>query len=396
MTKTRTYIKTHKWITFRGDFQKAGPKFWALVGEANSLCGQIGHFPLKPALARHLNTVYLTKGVGGTTAIEGNTLTEQQVEERIKGKLKLPPSQEYLGQEIDNIVKSINAIAQEVVQKGCTLNLSVEDLKKYNAGVLYKLKLDEDVIPGEIRKLSVAVMNYRGAPSQDCEYLLIRLCDWLNGSNFDELDRYGEGKIVSGIFKAILAHLYIAWIHPFGDGNGRVARLVEFLILFQSGVPSIAAHLLSNHYNLTRTEYYKQLESASSSGGEVVPFLQYALQGFVDGLKEQSQTVQGQQLVFAWQNYVHEQFQAKATKTNKRRRDLVLSMSPQRELVPIGQIKVIDPKTAAAYANLSMVTLIRDLAILKKMDLVIQEVDGYRVKIEKIQGFMPFSIQQDD
>lgn len=54
------------------------------------------------------------------------------------------------------------------------------------------------------------------------------------------------------IFKAVVAHLYLAWIHPVGDGNGRTARLVEFQILLSSGVPSPAAHLLSNHYNQTR------------------------------------------------------------------------------------------------------------------------------------------------
>jgi Fic/DOC family len=39
------------------------------------------------------------------------------------------------------------------------------------------------------------------------------------------------------LVKAILAHLYIAWIHPFGDGNGRAARLMELRILLEAGVP---------------------------------------------------------------------------------------------------------------------------------------------------------------
>ncbi|NOY75701.1 MAG: hypothetical protein GXP32_07900 [Kiritimatiellaeota bacterium] len=32
-----------------------------------------------------------------------------------------------------------------------------------------------------------------------------------------------------------LAHVYIAWIHPFGDGNGKTARLMEFYLLLRSG-----------------------------------------------------------------------------------------------------------------------------------------------------------------
>jgi hypothetical protein len=76
---------------------------------------------------------------------------------------------------------------------------------------------------------------------------------------------------VYAILKAMVAHLYLAWTHPFGDGNGRTARLIEFHILLSAGVPSPAAHLFSNHYNQTRAEYYRQLDRASKSGGH--PFL---------------------------------------------------------------------------------------------------------------------------
>ena len=44
------------------------------------------------------------------------------------------------------------------------------------------------------------------------------------------------------LVRAMMAHLYLAWIHTFGDGNGRTARLLEFLILARSGkVPLPAA-----------------------------------------------------------------------------------------------------------------------------------------------------------
>ncbi|MBW2661693.1 MAG: Fic family protein, partial [Deltaproteobacteria bacterium] len=37
-------------------------------------------------------------------------------------------------------------------------------------------------------------------------------------------------------------------MHPFGDGNGRTARLLEFEALLSSGVPAPSSQLLSNHY----------------------------------------------------------------------------------------------------------------------------------------------------
>jgi Fic family protein len=47
-------------------------------------------------------------------------------------------------------------------------------------------------------------------------------------------------RIVIGVIKSIIAHLYLAWIHPFGDGNGRTARLLEVRFLMEAGVPSAA------------------------------------------------------------------------------------------------------------------------------------------------------------
>jgi Fic family protein len=134
------------------------------------------------------------------------------------------------------------------------------------------------------------VFSYRGAPPEDCEHLLDRLCDWLSCNDFDGPP---DLRVAFAIVRAIIAHLYLAWIHPFGDGNGRAARLVEFDILFSAGMPTPAAHLLSNHYNLTRTEYYRQLEYASASGGDILQFVNYAVQGLLEWTQGAIERYQG-------------------------------------------------------------------------------------------------------
>ena len=158
--------------------------------------------------------------------------------------------------------------------------LSATRVKYLNGKVLQDLELDDDTVPGEIRLHEVVVARYKGAPARDCEYLLNRLFEWLDGMSFE----LGHSKLGIAILKSIVAHLYLSWIHPFGDGNGRVARLVEYQILLSAGVPNPATHLLSNHYNETRSEYYRRLDRASRDRTGVTDFLVYALQGFVDGL----------------------------------------------------------------------------------------------------------------
>lgn len=380
----RTFENTHPWLKFDIDLRKADYEFWMALGEAQSKSEHIANVPLKPATAEKLHQIYLAKGALATTAIEGNTLSEMEVIKRIEGKLQLPPSKEYLGQEIDNIVKVCNFIADELF-KGTSSSLCVADLKNYNKLVLENLPLDEGIIPGEIRKYSVGVGRYQAAPAEDCEYLLERLCDWL--AEFKEPKK--EFRTSFGILKAILAHLYLAWIHPFGDGNGRTARMMEFQVLITSGIPSAASHLLSNHYNATRSEYYRQLDQSSKSSVGEFSFIKYALRGFIDCLKIQLNEVKEQQLDVTWENYIHDLFKGKDSPANTRRRHLIIDLSEKKSPVKGAKLREISPRVAAEYSTKTSKTMIRDINILLSMGLIEISDTGIRAKKEKILAFLP-------
>lgn len=185
----------------------------------------------------------------------------------------------------------------------------------------------------------------------------------------------------------MVAHIYIAWVHPFGDGNGRTARLVEFGILTEAGIPSVAAHLLSNHYNATRANYYRQLDRASRSGGDLIPFLCYAAQGFVEALREQLNGVHELIVDATWINYVHSKF-PDPTATARRQRELVLALPPS-EWVPRGKLTTLSPLLAEAYATKKSKTVTRDLNVLEKLDLIRRGPAGVRARREVILSFMP-------
>ncbi len=383
----RTYEKTHPWITFSVDLREAPYQLWLLLGDAQAKCQYLAGVPLLPSVARRLYRVFLAKGVLATTAIEGNTLTEEEVLKRIDGKLELPPSKEYLGQEVDNIIEACNLIARRILETHQAA-LSLEGLAEFNRLALRDLPLPEEVIPGQIRSHSVVVGTYRGAPPEDCEYLTRRLCEWL-AADFAPSSGYTIG---FGILRAIIAHLYLAWIHPFADGNGRTARLAEFEILLSLGVPATAAHLLSNHYMQTRSEYYRHLDIAHKSGGDLFPFLLYALQGFVDGLAEQIATVREQQLHVHWINYIHDKFRDKDSPANIRRRRLALDLSRRSEPVPLAEVRQVSPRMAQAYATKGDKTLSRDINKLVALDLVEKTERGIRAKAENMRAFLPPSL----
>jgi Fic family protein len=379
----RKYERSHPWLRFQLDLQRATPQFWLLLGEAQSKSQHVVGTPLVPAVQRSFQLIYLAKGVRATTAIEGNTLTEAQVEAHLRHKLRLPPSQRYLQQEIENVVGACNEVV-EAVLRGERTSLALADILDFNRRVLDRLPPQEDVSPGRVREHEVVVSRYPGAPPQDCEYLLQRLCTWLN----EQFTAPAGHEIAFGILKAVVAHLYIAWIHPFGDGNGRTARLIEFQLLISAGVPTTAAHLLSNHYNQTREEYYRQLDLAHRSHGDALPFLEYAVRGFIDGLREQIHRLREQQIDVCWRDYVHSRFQGRRKDADKRKRDLALAISTMEGGVPIERLSQLTPDVAALYARKSHKTLLRDLKELAEMELIEASDRAVRARKETMRAFM--------
>lgn len=385
----RDYERSHRWLTFSIDLSNAPTDLWLMVGQCQSKCEHISGQPLRPDIARRLHELYLAKGVLATAAIEGNTLSEDEARKYLEGQLELPKSQEYLGQELTNIADECNRIV-DLVGSGAQPIISRHRIEELNAQVLANLELNEGVEPGKIRRTSFGVGGYRGAPAKDCEYLLDRLCEWLNSSVFHSVD----DPIIHAIFRAILGHLYLAWIHPFGDGNGRTARLLEFQILLSAGVPAPASHLLSNHYNLTRTDYYRQLDRASKSGGDVLPFIKYAVQGFLDGLRAQLEVIKEQVLQEVWHSYVHDHFTNRTTPSDVRRRDLVEDLSrvvtvKSPSPVPIVQLAGITPRMAKHYARKTAKTITRDVNELQKMGLVVLEDGKVGPCRERVLAFLP-------
>lgn len=381
----RTFQRTHPWLKFALDLRPVPYDLWIRLGECQSKCEHVAGVPLRSDTAAQLYQIYLAKGARATTAIEGNTLSEEEVLRRVRGESELPRSRQYLGQEVDNIIAECNRVV-EMLRTGTTPSLTVARIKELNGIVLRGLPLNNDVTPGEIRRQSVGVGRYRGAPAEECEYLVEQLCTWLES----ERRRVPAGLAIAfAIVHAVVAHVYIAWIHPFDDGNGRTARLLEYQLLLGSGVPAPACHLLSNFYNETRTEYYRQLDRASHSGGDLIPFIDYAVTGLLDGLREQLRVIRDQQWDVTWRDFVFWSFRDRVGTAERRRRDLLLELSRMDAPVPVGKLAQVSPSIAASYARLSQKAVTRDLHALVQMDLVARTSEGYRARKERILAFLP-------
>ena len=383
MTCQRPYERTHPWLTFQLDLRRLSHLDWLTLGRVAANCMHVAAAPLDPQVSEKIHQIYLAKGALATTAIEGNTLTEEEALAAVAGRLKLPPSRQYLEREVDNIVTACNELAAKLSTDG-EIPITVDYLERMNRLVLDGLEVDDYVIPGRVRTGNVAVGRYRCAEGRDAGFLLRCLCNRLN-----KLNASGMDEIEFAIIKAVFAHIYFVWIHPFGDGNGRTGRLLEFAILLEAGLPQPVCHLLSNHYNMTRTRYYRELERASRAQKGIDGFIAYALHGLRDGLHEQIVMIRQRLWEVAWVHFVHEQFHAPRNDADRRRRTLALALASLTDSVTFNDLPNLTPDVARAYANRSRQTLIRDLQALQDRGLLTLEETAFRINRKHILAFLP-------
>jgi Fic family protein len=391
---SRPYFRSHPWISFSFDLNRLTCMDWLHLGEALSKCDYIANVALPPDVSMQLHQLYVVKGALASAQIEGNSLTEDQAMAQVHGKLHLPPTQEYQAKDFENIVSACEMVAKEVYE-GRDLRLTPERIKQFNAMVLEGQPIDPDITPGAVRTSGIVVGSvYSGPPAGDCEYLLEQLCAWLDQLLEDAQAEGFEWQRCIGVIRAVLAHLYLAWIHPFGDGNGRTARLIEFQLLLAAGFPTPACHLLSNYYNKTRARYYQVLrETSRADGYPAWRFASYAIGGFIEELREQIDVVQGHQLGLAWLTLVSERSLGQQEATSSRRRTLLLSLPNEGpdQFTPIETLNRLNADIAAIYATRTPKTLTRDINVLLGEGLVVsnEEGTGIRPAFEQLLAFLP-------
>jgi Fic family protein len=355
------------------------------LGECDAINKAIANSLLRPKDRGRLMLLSLIKGAQATTAIEGNTLSQEEIERIFEGN-KLPASREYQQIEVENVKDAFNYILDEVVRGGNEWSVTPDLICDFHKRITQNLGEHIDGIPGKWREDRRQVGPYLAPEHRYIPELMKRLCDWIR----DEFHYHRDQDFSTAILQAIITHVYIEWIHPFADGNGRTGRLIEFFILLRSGLPSVVSHILSNFYNQTRTEYYRQLNTARKKR-DLTGFVSYAVQGFRDGLVENLKIIQEGQLKIFWRNHIYESFKDLSyLKKNvfKRKRSLMLA-APIDRWFSMDEIDFLNLETTREYAVLKPTTLKRDLEELVKMDLLVKKDFKYHAKTGILSAYFP-------
>lgn len=354
-----------------------------LQGEIKTYMSILSLTPILPEEYAQLLEVTLIKGVKGTVAIEGNTLSEVDIH-NIKKGYDLPPDKKYQEIEVKNVIDALNDVKSKVME-GFETHITPKLILEFHKNLTKNLGDRFEGIPGTFATRGRIVGNYKAPDHSDVPALVNNLCEWL----LDEFNFPKNRDINNAIIQAIVTHYYLAAIHPFNDGNGRTGRLIEFYILLRGGVPNIFAHFLSNYYNETRDNYYYYLQNSNKTR-DLTEFIHYALNGFKLGLEKKSGLILDSLKKILWKKYVHDYFEKDhfREKVGKRMKSIPMDMELDKTY-KIQEMLEISPKVAKLYANYSKQVFNKDIKLLVSYNILIYKDGIYKANTDLLTNFMP-------
>ncbi|WP_017442997.1 Fic family protein [Rickettsia gravesii] len=210
------------------------------------------------------------KTIHSSLAIEGNSLSVEQITDIINGKRVLAPEKDIV--EVKNAIKLYNNLT--------IFNpFKIESLLKAHAILMQGLVEDN----GKWRKGNAAIFKgteiIHFAPTASRVSLLMQ----------DLFEFIAQDKKISGIVKACIFHYELEFIHPFSDGNGRIGRLWQQLLLMQANkifeYISVESLIRNN-----QSEYYSVLSKCDKLG-ESTLFIEFMLDKIVAALRLYSNNI---------------------------------------------------------------------------------------------------------
>ncbi len=220
----------------------------------------IMHAPLIPAWEAKFRKEAIERTIHHGTHLEGNPLSEEEVKDVLDGHEVVARDRDI--QEIlnyRNVLKFIDGVATQIGSSG-NYNFTIETILE-----IHKLTI-EKILPegstGKFRVRQVVVKNtktgeisYTPPPAVEVPYLIEDLVNWINSD---------EGKSIQPVIKAGIIHYEIARIHPFVDGNGRVARAVATLLMFLDNYDIRKFFSFEEYFDENPMDYYLTLQAVSN------------------------------------------------------------------------------------------------------------------------------------
>lgn len=242
--------------------------------------------PLIPAWEKEFQSEAAIRTIHYGTHLEGNYLSFNQAKKVIKGE-KIVARDRDVWEVINyrNVLKLIEKLGREKKKK--EPRYTQQTLKKIHRLTVNKI-LKKSAC-GQYRKSKVIIKNsktgevvFTPVPPIEVTFQLEDFFNWLNSVS---------GRQIHPVLRAGISHFELARIHPFVDGNGRVARAFTVLILFMENYDIKKFFSLEEHFDKDPLSYYQALGSVSLQRGDLTIWLEYFIQVLAIELTEVKEKV---------------------------------------------------------------------------------------------------------
>jgi len=302
----------------------------------------------------------LTLDVLKSSEIEGETLNYEQVRSSIARRLGL----DYAGMTLpDRNVEGVVEMMLDATQN-FQKPLDEERLFGWHAALfptgrsgMYTIdagcyrKGEMQIVSGPIGKEKI---HFQAPPPEQVKDEMDTFFEWFNSDIKIDL-----------VIKSAIAHFWFVIIHPFDDGNGRIARTISDLLLAKSDDSSQRFYSLSNQILLERKKYYEILQKVQHKDGEITEWLVWHLNCLYRALQNSEQMVK--KVLYKadfWDRH-------KTTELNSRQRLMLNKLLDGFE----GKLKT---SKWAKIAKCSQDTALRDIKNLIEKSILRQEDSGGR------------------
>jgi len=266
------------------------------------------------------NTLQLDRLISealSTSAIEGEILQRSSVRSSINKILKLGLEDDYsYTRESDSLIEVLvdAKTNQAPLDKKRLLQwhkalfpTGSSGLRDINVGCYRTDSEDMQIVSGAWNKEKI---HYIAPPSANITILMDEFLIWLNNDDTH-----------SAVYKAAIAHLYFVLIHPFDDGNGRIARAITDYVLAQASLANAKFYSISTTIYQRRKEYYEVLDKVCVSiTQDITPWMEWFMQLLEDSIDSTLIEIEAVQIKAKfWDRH-------RETKLNERQKKVILKM----------------------------------------------------------------------
>ena len=325
------------------------------------LLGRMAHLGFD--LKQEATLATLTTDTRSSSAIEGEHLNTDEVHSSVARRLGVtikdtPHGNRHVEGMVDMMTDATQNYQKPLTQKRlchwhkALFPTAMSGLTPITVGTWRKKENDPmQVVSGAVGHEK---NHFQAPPATRVEEEMTRFVSWFAKNNSDP------------ILMAGMAHFWFVTIHPFEDGNGRIARAICDMALARADQTHHRFYSLSRHIEKQRKAYYRQLEQQQRNSSDITPWLTWFLQCLTTAIEQADENINT--VIFK-----HQLWQAlEGCHLNGRQRTIINRMMQD------DFIGMMNTSKYAQWTQCSTDTALRDIQQLKAHGILHQNPQGGR------------------